>query len=41
MYPIEISYVGEENSNYGINDFPLSYIPSSSGKVTLFFEDQD
>ena len=41
MYPVEITTVGEENSNYGINDFPIAYIPCSSGKITLFFEDQD
>ena len=41
MYPVEIYNVGEENSNYGITDFPNQFVPSSSGKLTLFFEDQD
>lgn len=38
MYPIEIYNVGEENSNYSINDFPIAFIPSTCGKLTLFFE---
>jgi len=41
MYPIELHHVGDVNGNLGVGEVLQAFVPSSSGKLTLFLDTQD